>query len=140
VIELALQMCEVLKHLHSMSPPMVHQDFTPDNLLLAQGNILKLVDFNVAKERENSKTALVVGKHGYMPPEQFRGKACPQSDIYALGATLHFLLTGCDPEPLSCLHPAEHNELIDQHVDQIVARATALELDDRYASVVELQT
>jgi len=138
VLDLALQMCEVLHYLHTLTPPMVHQDFTPDNLLLSERHVLKLVDFNVAKERENSKTSLVVGKHAYMPPEQFRGKACPQSDIYAFGATLFFLLTGAEPEPLSCLHPAEHNPVVSTAMDQIVARATALDLIDRYGCAQQI--
>ncbi|MGH9552215.1 MAG: protein kinase domain-containing protein, partial [Terriglobales bacterium] len=138
VLALALQMVSVLAYLHGLSPPMVHQDFTPDNLLLTERGVLKLVDFNVAKERQNTKTALVVGKHAYMPPEQFKGKVCPQSDIYALGASLHFLLTGTDPEPLSCCHPAQQNERVSEQMDAIVAKATSLELADRYLDVAAL--
>jgi tRNA A-37 threonylcarbamoyl transferase component Bud32 len=137
VIDLASQMCNVLEYLHEQSPPMVHQDFTPDNLLLTESHVLKLVDFNVAKEKQNSKTSLVVGKHAYMPPEQFRGKACPQSDIYAMGATLYLMLTGVEPEPLTCCHPIERQP-VSVEMDRIVARATALELTDRYQNVREI--
>ncbi|MGH9547892.1 MAG: hypothetical protein ACRD3W_00905, partial [Terriglobales bacterium] len=67
----------------------------------------------------------------YIPPEQFRGKAEPKSDIYAFGATLHFLLTGEDPEPLSVSHPAAVANWVDGEIDQLVARCTALEPEDR---------
>lgn len=137
-IELALQMCSVLEYLHGLTPPMVHQDFTPDNLLLTDSHVLKLVDFNVAREKQSTKTALVVGKHAYMPPEQFKGKACPQSDIYAMGATLQYLLTGSEPEPLSCCHPAQ-KAAVSEELDRIVAKATELDLSDRYKSVSEMR-
>ncbi|MFX6031772.1 hypothetical protein ABTE99_19550, partial [Acinetobacter baumannii] len=62
---------------------------------------MKLIDFNVAQEDSEGTTATIVGKHAYVPPEQFRGKPCPQSDLYALGATLFYLITAADPEPIT---------------------------------------
>lgn len=101
VLKLAAQMCEILQFLHGRTPPVVHRDFTPDNLVMNdQGNI-KLIDFEVAHEQVQRTTATVVGKHAYIPPEQLRGKPEQASDLYALGATLYFLYTGHDPEPLS---------------------------------------
>lgn len=138
-LELSLQMCSMLKYLHSLSPPLVHQDFTPDNLLLTKAGVLKLVDFNVAKESATTKTSLVVGKQCYMPPEQFRGKTSVQSDIYAMGASLYFLLVGSEPEPLTSSHPRSVCSEIPEELDQIVARATALEPESRYASALELE-
>jgi len=139
VIDLAGQMCSMLEYLHSLSPPLVHQDFTPDNMLLTADNVLKLVDFNVARESAGTKTNLVVGKQCYMPPEQFKGKASERSDIYALGATMFYLLTGEEPEPLSISHPAACNNEVSASLDGIVARATALDLESRYASAAELK-
>ncbi len=101
VLKLAAQMCDILQFLHGRTPPVVHRDFTPDNLVMDdQGNI-KLIDFEVAHEQVQRTTATVVGKHAYIPPEQLRGKPEQASDLYALGATLYFLYTGHDPEPLS---------------------------------------
>ncbi|MCC7529756.1 MAG: serine/threonine protein kinase, partial [Candidatus Melainabacteria bacterium] len=77
----ALQMCDILDYLHSLN--VVHRDFTPDNLMLTQNGVLKLIDFNVAKNEEAGITATVVGKHAYIPPEQFRGKPTHRSDLYA---------------------------------------------------------
>jgi tRNA A-37 threonylcarbamoyl transferase component Bud32 len=135
VRELAVQMCSILTYLHSLSPPVVHRDFTPDNLILGKDGILKLVDFNVAQQTESTATGTVVGKHAYLPPEQFRGRPTPQSDIYALGATLVYLLTGEDPEPITCSHPILQREDISSELDQIVARATALDTTKRYATI-----
>lgn len=139
VIELLHQMLDVLGYLHSQSPPVVHRDFAPDNLILGEDDVLKLVDFNVAQQAENTMTGTIVGKQSYVPPEQLRGMATPASDIYAMGATLHFLLTGYDPEPLSVSHPKEIAPHVTTKTDNIVARCTSLDSADRFNSVSEIQ-
>lgn len=138
IVPLALQMAELLHHLHTHTPAVIHRDFTPENLILDEHGTLKLIDFNVAQELEECATRTIVGKHGYLPPEQFRGKACPQSDIYAMGATLYFLLTGEEPEPITCSHPIIRNEAISPELDAVVAHATELELEKRFAGASDL--
>ena len=128
----ALMMCDVLAYLHGQSPPVVHRDFTPDNLILSKDGTIKLIDFMIAQQVEETSTATVIGKHCYQSPEQFRGKANTQSDIYALGASLFFLLTGLDPEPIASSHPIIQNESVDPALDQIVAKCTEGSLTDRY--------
>jgi tRNA A-37 threonylcarbamoyl transferase component Bud32 len=134
-----IEMCDILSYLHSQSPPVVHQDFTPDNLLVAPDGSLKLIDFMVAKEASDSASSAIVGKHHYMPPEQFRGKATPRSDIYALGCSLFFLLTGAEPEPMSTSHPTLQNNQVSGAVNSIVERATALDQFSRYDSARALR-
>ncbi len=139
VIHYAVLMCDVLTHLHSQNPPIVHRDFTPDNIILSGDDSIKVIDFMVAQRNDESATGTVVGKHAYLPPEQFRGKATPQSDIYALGCALFFLLTGDEPEPLSTSNPILVNDTVSGALDSIVAKATALETTDRYKTAVELK-
>jgi tRNA A-37 threonylcarbamoyl transferase component Bud32 len=139
VKELALQMCEILAYLHSLTPPVVHRDFTPDNLILGKDGILKLVDFNVAQQSDSTSTGTVVGKHSYISPEQFRGKPNPQSDIYAMGATLYYLLLGEDPMPITCSHPVRLRPEISPEMDAIIARATMLDTSKRYQNIAELK-
>ncbi|MBY0551829.1 MAG: serine/threonine protein kinase [Candidatus Obscuribacterales bacterium] len=139
VVELAIQVCEILEYLHGMEPAVVHRDLTPDNLILQENGYLKLVDFNVAQQLESGATATVVGKHAYIPPEQFRGRPTAQSDLYALGGTLHFLLTGLEPEPLSPSRPRQINEDVSSDLDAIIARATALDCGKRYARAAEMK-
>ena len=138
VKELAIQMCSILAYLHSLSPPVVHRDFTPDNLILQRDGTLKLIDFNVAQQVEATVTGTVVGKHAYLPPEQFRGMPTSGSDIYACGATLHFLLTGADPEPISQSHPGEKVTDLSNGMDHIVAHATHLDVGQRYDRIDEM--
>ncbi|MBX9687485.1 MAG: serine/threonine protein kinase, partial [Candidatus Obscuribacterales bacterium] len=140
VRNLALQMCKMQSYLHNLTPPVVHRDFTPDNLILRKDGTLKLVDFNVAQQKDSTATGTVVGKHAYLPPEQFRGQPCTQSDIYSLGASLFFLLTAEEPEPINTQHPRRLKAEISESMDKLVAKATAIELKQRYASAAELES
>ncbi len=138
VIPIALRMCDILSFLHTLTPPVVHRDFTPENLMLCQKSEVKLIDFNVALQTEANSGARVVGKRAFIPPEQFRGEISAQSDLYALGGTLYFLLTGLDPAPLKQSHPASENPTVSDALDSIVAKATALSSSDRYQTAEEM--
>lgn len=132
VCDLALQMCDILSHLHSQHPAVLHRDFTPENLIMGSDGSLKLIDFNVAQQMHSDATRTVVGKHAYIPPEQFRGKATEQSDLYAMGATMYFLLTGREPEPITVAHPRAERSEVSPEMDTIVAQCTAPDCDVRY--------
>lgn len=138
-IELANQMCDILQYLHSQTPPVVHRDFTPENLIITKNGKVTLIDFNVALQLESNTTRTVVGKHAYIPPEQFRGKASTVSDIYALGATLYFMLTGRDPEPITSSHPQSGSQSVSDELDQLVCAATKLDTDVRTQSADEMR-
>ncbi len=97
----AQEIAEVLCYLHGLMPPVIHRDLTPDNLIVGRDGGITVVDFGAANEFLGTATGTVVGKNAYIPLEQFRGKATPQSDIYSFGATIFFLLSGRDPEPFS---------------------------------------
>ncbi|MEA5578277.1 serine/threonine-protein kinase [Anabaena sp. UHCC 0451] len=106
VKQIAKALLEILKYLHSQQPPVIHRDIKPSNILLTNrsGNSVGdvyLVDFGSVQTiiRSNS-TMTIVGSYGYMPPEQFSGKASPASDLYGLGATLIYLVTGQHPADL----------------------------------------
>lgn len=135
---LADQMCDILGYLHGLAPPVVHRDFTPDNLILDKNGRLKLIDFNVAKQVESTTVGTVVGKHAYLPPEQFRGMPVPQSDIYAMGCTLHYLLTGADPQPISMSDPRKQASHVSESLSAVVRHATALDLAKRYPTIQHL--
>jgi tRNA A-37 threonylcarbamoyl transferase component Bud32 len=138
VVEIAKQICSMLEYLHGMDPPIIHRDVTPDNLIRQEDGIVKLVDFNVAHQLESAATATVVGKHAYIPPEQFRGKPTPQSDIYGLGCTMHYLLTGADPEPLTVSRPRSLNDAVSEQLDEIVAKCTAMDAKKRFQTAQEV--
>jgi eukaryotic-like serine/threonine-protein kinase len=95
VKQLAESLLEILDYLHSQQPPVIHRDIKPSNLLLGDrsGNHVGqvyLVDFGSVQTlvAQEGGTITVVGTYGYMPPEQYGGRAMPASDLYSLGATL----------------------------------------------------
>ena len=139
VQEMAIQICAVMKYLHAQSPSILHRDLTPDNMVMTNDGSVVIIDFGAANEFIGTATGTLVGKQSYISPEQFRGKACEQSDIYSFGCTLYFLLTGKDPEPLSVSHPKELNEHISDQVNQLVARCTDLEAKNRFSSFEEIE-
>lgn len=134
VLAWAQELASTLTYLHELSPPVVHRDVTPDNVVLRKDGTLVLIDFGAANEYVGQATGTLIGKQSYISPEQFRGKAEPSSDIYALGGTLNFLLTGDDPEPLSPSHPRKVRSELSEEVDQLVASCTALSTSERIQS------
>ncbi len=137
VIDIARQVGLILSYLHGLNPPLIHRDLTPDNLLLTENNTVKIIDFNVSKYNDSSSTGSIVGKFAYLPPEQFRGKATIQSDIYALGATLFYLLTARNPEPLSESNPKKFNDKISVNLNNIIIKSTKIKIDERYSNINE---
>lgn len=102
VIRWGIALCKTLEYLAACTPPVVHQDIKPANLILARDSgELYLVDFGAARLRpvtapSGGKTA-IFGTPGYAAPEQFQGRSEPRSDVYALAATLYHLATDDDP-------------------------------------------
>lgn len=102
VIRYALQVTEILEYLVQQNPPVIHRDLKPANLIVDGRDHIHLVDFGIARAKKISGTSVSKdsqfwGTRGYAPPEQALGLTEPRSDIYALGATLHHLLTNRDP-------------------------------------------
>jgi serine/threonine-protein kinase len=96
-IEWMIQVCDILTYLHNLEPPLIHRDIKPANLMLRNlDSRLMLLDFGAVKELGTALETRI-GVEGYSAPEQYRGKPCPQSDIYGIGTTIIFLLTGKAP-------------------------------------------
>lgn len=98
VISWAIEICDVLEYLHNHKPePIIFRDMKPSNVMVNQQGHVVLVDFGIAKMFREGQKGTMIGTEGYSPPEQYRGEASPLADVYALGATLHHLLTRRDP-------------------------------------------
>ena len=139
LVSCAQQMASILQYLHAQEPPIVHRDFTPDNIIRQPDGQLKLIDFSIAQRKKDKEISNCAGKHAYTPPEQFRGQACPQSDVYALGSTMYYLATGCDPAPLMRAElPIDTTLTTDctrrTRLASIISAATELDLERRYQS------
>ncbi len=95
------EMGHTLEYLHGLSPPIIHRDIKPGNVIVRPDGSFALVDFGSVRDNlrpEGGST--VVGTFGYMAPEQFQGRALPGTDVYGAGATALACLTGSDPEHL----------------------------------------
>lgn len=145
VVNWGIQICDVLSYLHNHQPsPIVFRDMKPSNIMLRDDGRVVLIDFGIAKLFQAGKRGTMIGTEGYSPPEQYRGIADPRGDIYALGATLHHLLTRRDPrkEPPFTFddHPiSDFNPTVTPQLEATVSKALAYEIDDRYASADEMK-
>ena len=105
VLAILDDLADILAYLHRLMPPVVHRDLKLKNVIRrSRDQKLVLIDFGavrdvVADPRVGGST--VAGTYGYMAPEQFRGEASPQSDLYALGVLGAVLLTRKDPVELA---------------------------------------
>lgn len=147
-VNLVGQACAALEAIHQAG--IVHRDIKPDNVLIAKGNLVKLMDFGLAKGHGANLTGtnVVMGTPCYMAPEQARGEeATPRSDVYAMGLVLHELLTGKVvfetgnvmerqltevPKPPGLLVAGIPDEL-----DAVVMKAIAKKPEERFGSAQE---
>jgi outer membrane protein assembly factor BamB/tRNA A-37 threonylcarbamoyl transferase component Bud32 len=144
VLGWAFQLCEVLSYLHGYDPPIIFRDMKPSNVMLDKHDQIRLVDFGIAKLFQSGQKGTMIGTEGYSPPEQYQGIASPRGDIYALGATLHHLLTKQDPRleppfsfhdrPIQAANPDAPDELV-----AVIMRALEYEADKRWATIAEMQ-
>ena len=145
VIIWSIQICDVLEYLHTHKPePIIFRDIKPSNVMINQANNVILVDFGIAKMFKTGQKGTMIGTEGYSPPEQYRGEATLQTDIYALGATMHHLLTHRDPRleapfsfadrPIHQINPAVSNEL-----ETIVNTALEYNPANRFVSSTDMK-
>lgn len=100
VQQIATQILEILVYLHGQTPPIIHRDIKPQNIIYNENGRVFLVDFGAVQNAYYTtfmRGSTVVGTYGYMAPEQFRVQAEPATDLYALGATLLHLISHRSP-------------------------------------------
>lgn len=102
VIAWGKQLCGVLGYLHRLEPPIIYRDMKPSNVMLKSDGSVTLIDFGTARElKDQGRTddTVCLGTPGYAAPEQWggRGQTDARTDIYCLGASLYYLLTGKNP-------------------------------------------
>jgi outer membrane protein assembly factor BamB/tRNA A-37 threonylcarbamoyl transferase component Bud32 len=150
VIPWGLELCDVMAYLHSQKPPVVFRDMKPSNIMRTINDTTKairivLIDFGIAKGFQAGPKGTMIGTEGYAPPEQYRGMAEPRGDVYALGATLHHLLSGRDPRLEAPFTFGERpiratNLAVTPELEAVIMKALDYEMDKRYASMDEFAT
>lgn len=154
VLEWMLQVCDVLDHLHSQKPqPLVHRDVKPANLILTDRDgeeRIMLVDFGIARiyTGEKEHDTHYVATRNFAAPEQLgriRLESSPQTDIYALGATLYYLLVNKGDEDETFLEVSKGGVVGLPHIyvspalEGIIRKACAWHPRDRWGSVREMR-
>ncbi len=145
------QVCDALTYLHTRTPPIVHRDIKPDNIIITADGRAMLVDFGISKVYDPNRGTTVGAKAvtpGYSPLEQYgRGRTDPRSDVYSLGATLYMLLTGQTPPEAPDLSsgadvltpPREINPAVSPATSAAVVAAMALTISQRLDSTAAFE-
>jgi serine/threonine protein kinase, bacterial len=141
VIPWALQLCDVLHYLHGRQPPIIFRDLKPANIMIDKQGQVKLIDFGIVRffKQGQAQDTTKLGSPGYSPPEQYgQGQTEARSDIYALAATLHHLLTGQDPSlnPFKFQPPHQLNRQLSRTVGEALMKALSKKPADRWPDML----
>jgi eukaryotic-like serine/threonine-protein kinase len=145
IISWAIELCDVLSYLHTHKPePIIFRDMKPSNIMVNQYNHIILIDFGIAKLFKEGQKGTMIGTEGYSPPEQYRGEATLLADIYALGATLHHLLTRRDPRLETPFTFAERpirkiNPLVSVELEAVINKALEYNPENRFQNADEMK-
>ncbi|MCM1467432.1 MAG: serine/threonine protein kinase [Alistipes sp.] len=138
------QLADVLTYLHGQKPPVIYRDLKPSNIMVENKDSLKLIDFGTARsfKGEAGSDTVALGTPGYAAPEQLSGVAQSdaRTDIYSLGATMYYILTGIDigrpPFEAKPIHLIRSD--IDDNLSDIIVRCLQKNPDSRFQSVADL--
>lgn len=144
VIEWGKQLCDVLNYLHTRESAIIYRDMKPSNIMMEFDGKLRLIDFGIAREykEENFADTTILGTKGFAPPEQYGARQTDErSDIYALGMTLHYFLTGEDPRVAGYVYDSVTNcrPELSEDIGCIIDKCTSLYPEERYQSCMELR-
>jgi len=145
----AVQILKGVAHAHEAQ--ILHRDLRPANVLISESGVVKVADFGTSRFLEKSHATTVIGSPPYMAPEQFQGRAVLASDIYSVGVILYQMLTGTlpyfSPNPAQiermvaqgrCTPPKLRNTQIPREISDIVMKAIAAEVTQRYQRASEV--
>ncbi len=150
VVDYSIQIGRAMEYAHGQG--VIHRDLRPSNVLVSESGTLKVADFGTSRFLEiAARGTTVIGSPPYMAPEQFQGEAVFASDLYSFGVTMYQMLTGelpYDPPGPQDLHllssgelvrpPSLVNGAVPRELDDVVLKAVAPELTDRYGKTAEL--
>lgn len=144
VVNIAIQLCDILYAMETLSPPFVHRGITPKNLMLKSSGQVYLLDFSAAKAYAYTQNgADCFGVFGYAAPEQLSadGYTDWRADIYSLGITMYVLLTGIEPNEKQnrYLPLRQYNPCFSERLEVVLLKCTQPNAGLRYQNAIELK-
>lgn len=147
-LEILLPIMDALSVVHEKG--IIHRDVAPDNIYISKDGTVKLLDFGAARYSLGnvSRSLDVILKHGFAPKEQYkrRGRQGPYTDVYSLGATLYYAITGVRPDDAiersdedDMPYPSSLGTVITPQQEDVLLKAMAVNHEDRYQTVSEFQ-
>lgn len=144
------QVCDALIYLHQQRSPIIHRDIKPANIKITPEGRVMLVDFGIAKQidaQAQATTGMFAVTPGFSPVEQYgRNAMDARTDLYALGATVYFLLTGREPPDsleratgMEIVLPSQLNPVLLPAVDALILRAMQVDPRQRFQSAQEFK-
>jgi hypothetical protein len=147
VLDWLLPIADVLQELHGRNPPVLHRDIKPANIILTSADRAVLVDFGLTRLYDpgvETQTMARAISEGFSPLEQYIGQTSPQSDVYALAATMYFLLTAHLPPAAVArsiqevlIPPRQLNPQLTPKIENTLLKAMAIYGENRYTSMQE---
>jgi len=142
ILDWAIQTCGVLDSLHKEG--IIYRDLKPGNVMVDSENRVYLIDFGIARLFAGGKIhdTIIIGTPGFASPEHHgKSETDARSDIFSLGATMHFLLTGIDPQkiPFVFKNPSDIKPEIPRPLSDAVMKAVALDPSMRFQSAREMK-
>ena len=132
----------ILDYLHHRNPPIIYRDIKPGNIMVrTEDSKTFLIDFGIARSiaPESTDPKTEVGTVGYAPPEQYTGNPMPCSDLYALGATMHELISGVPPKiPFQFQPLKEMIPNLSDTVNRLVLKALELDYHKRWQTAKDM--
>ena len=142
VTDISLQLCSILNYLHSFNPPIIYRDLKPSNIMIRPNNKVVLIDFGIALayKAEQEGDTMILGSMGYIAPEQLVNvQSNAQTDIFSLGATMFFMLTGksisLNTEIMVEGNYPKHG---DKRLIRVIQKASAIEPKSRYSDIKQM--
>ncbi len=130
--EIAVQLVDILVRLHQLEPAIVHRDIKPSNIIIEKNGHVNLIDFNAARHvnADKNEDTRMLGTVYFAAPEQFGfGQSDERTDIYGLGATINYIMTGDKPGA----------GIAECRFSDILKKCLMVDAKDRYQSAAELR-
>ena len=130
--DIAVQLADILVRLHQLEPAIVHRDIKPSNIIIEKNGHVNLIDFNAARHvnADKNEDTRMLGTVYFAAPEQFGfGQSDERTDIYGLGATINYIMTGDKPGA----------GIAECSFSDILKKCLMVDAKDRYQSAAELR-